>query len=325
MSTLNFNQLWAEENFDAMEKSGYVAQYKLKDSRNKSFEYLWEVQLAEIALNFHGNKHICETVIRTLMTHKLKVGSRHMDNRNAILQRRKKGSAAAEEKITDLEASENTNLEPEIDISKLVLFDTILDVVCHVLMVKKTGCTFTKIHKACKSMFLRLKSKPKVEISIFEIQEATDEALGMTGPDAILYRQNALERKSFLYDLVSRRNTTPEPTVFNNMKGIAINILARNEGNPLTAEKIYSEAVKRNLTYKLGRKSRAIPVSSASVIENCLLMLTGKVQHGNGAARCGVIRDSFNSENIPLFIIKEKRAEKKDMVERRPKKRRKKN
>ena len=35
MSTLNFNQLWAEENFDAMEKSGYVAQYKLKDSRNK--------------------------------------------------------------------------------------------------------------------------------------------------------------------------------------------------------------------------------------------------------------------------------------------------
>ena len=38
-----------------------------------------------------------------------------MDNRNAILRRRKKGSAAAEEKITDLEASENTNLEPEID------------------------------------------------------------------------------------------------------------------------------------------------------------------------------------------------------------------
>ena len=209
-----------------------------------------------------------------------------------------------------------------MNISKLVLFETILDVVCHVLMVKKTGCTFTNIHKACKSMFLRLKSRPKVEISIFEIQEAIDEELEKTESDAILYRQNALERKSFLYDLVSRRNTTPEPTVFNNMKGIAINILARNEGTPLTAEKIYSEAVKRNLTYKLGRKSKAIPVSSASVIENCLLMLTGKVQHRNGASRCGVIRDSFNSENVPLFIIKEKRAEK---MERRPSKRRKKN
>ena len=229
-----------------------------------------------------------------------------MDNRNAILRRRKKGSAAAEEKITDLEASENTNFEPEIDISKLVLFDTILDVVCHVLMVKKTGCTFTNIHKACKSMFLRLKSRPKVEISIFEIQEAIDEELEKTESDAILYRQNALERKSFLYDLVSRRNTTPEPTVFNNMKGIAINILARNNGNPLTAEKIYSEAVKRNLTYKLGRKSKAIPVSSASVIENCSLMLTGKVQHGNGASRCGVIRIHLIRKMSPCSSLKKK-------------------